>query len=87
MPKQGKSGTRFLLVNGIELSRLGAELVSTSGELSSVARVTATPYVVTFGGLAKKVTSGALSSPTAVLRDQKESSGEPGPREAVVFQD
>lgn len=49
--------------------------------------VTATPYVVTFGGLAREVTSEVLSSPTVVLRDQKESSGEPVPGEAVVFQD
>lgn len=52
-----------------------------------MAIVTATPYVVTFGGLAREVTSEVLSSPTVVLRDQKESSGEPVPGEAVVFQD
>lgn len=83
-PVQEKSGTRFLLVNGIQVLTHGAELGSTSEELSSAARVTTTPYVVAFGGLATEITLRVLYSPTVMLRHQGYS-GEPVPGKTVVF--
>lgn len=88
---QRKSG--FLLVNGVELSRTGADLNSAPEELSLVSVVSAMPDMGTFGGsslatevvMSTAVIPGVLSSPVAVLRDQQESSGDPVPGKVLIF--
>lgn len=85
----------FLLAKGVELSGTGAGRGSSPGALSMVTVVLAVPDMGVSGGsfstadvvMSTEATSGVLSSPVAVLRDQKEPSGEAVPGKAVVFWD